>query len=72
MKMDTNIGQFWALNEAKLPILAELAKVYVLAPTSTSEVERLFSVAGRVASAHRSSLLPRTMENLVILKHREK
>ena len=72
MKMDTDVGQFGALNEAKLPILAELAKVYVLAPTSTSEVERLFSVAGRVASAHRSSLLPRRMENLVILKHREK
>ena len=35
MKMDTNIGQFWALNEAKIPILAELTKVYVLAPTST-------------------------------------
>ena len=40
-------------NTMKLPLMEKLAKVFLLPPASTSDVERLFSVAGRICRPHR-------------------
>ena len=61
---------WWEGNSNKLPLMAKLAKVYLLAPASTADVERLFSVAGRICRPHRSRLNPKTIELLVTLKYR--
>ena len=61
---------WWEGNSTKLPLMAKLAKVYLLPPASTADVERLFSVAGRICRPHRSRLNPKTIEILVTLKYR--
>ena len=61
---------WWEGNSTKLPLMAKLAKVYLLAPASTADVERLFSVAGRICRPHRSMLNTKTIELLVTLKYR--
>ena len=43
----------WEGNSTKLPLMAKLAKVYLLAPASTTDVESLFSVGGRMCRPHR-------------------
>ena len=60
----------WEGNSIKLPLMTKLAKVYLLAPSSTADVEWLFSVAGRICRPHRSKLNPKTIELLVTLKYR--
>ena len=57
-------------NSIKLPLMGKLAKIYLLAPALTADVERLFSVAGRICRPHRSRLNPKTIERLVTLKYR--
>ena len=61
---------WWERNSDKLPLMAKLARVYLLSPASTADVERLFSIAGRVCRPHRSRLNPKTIELLVTLKYR--
>ena len=54
-------------NSSKFPLMSKLAMVYLLAPASTADVERLFSVAGRICHPHLTGLNPNTTELLVTL-----
>ena len=62
--------KWWMHNSTKFPLMSQLAMVYLLPPASTADVERLFSVAGRICRPHRSRLSPESIELLVTLKHR--
>ena len=49
---------WWRQNKERLPDLSRLAHVYLGPPPTSVPSERLFSVAGKVISDHRSALLP--------------
>ena len=54
----------------KFPLMSQLAMIYLLPPASTADVERLFSVAGRICRPHRSKSSPQSIELLETLKYR--
>lgn len=59
--------EFWSEHEASFPRLSKLARVCLGVPASSGAVERLFSTAGSLQRARRSSLLPRTVEHLILV-----
>ena len=59
--------QWWKKWGSKFPNLAQLARRYLAMPATSAPVERLFSVAGLVATAKRSRLAPSTVSLLVFL-----
>lgn len=61
--------EFWAKNETSFKELSNLASQYLAIPASTGSVERLFSLLGSFGRSRRSSLNPKSLENLVL--HRE-
>lgn len=64
--------QWWRLNSSRYPLLCKLAQ-YVLVIQSTSvSSERVFSTAGDVVSAKRSSLSPELVDKLVFLNKNHK
>lgn len=69
IKKDEDPLKFWSLHSTKLPILSKLAKSVLSVPASSASVERLFSIAGAIARARRSSLLILTLKQ--ILTYRE-
>lgn len=48
--------------------LAKLAKKYLTIPPTSTDVERLFSVAGNILTEERNSLLPENVDKLLFLK----
>ncbi|KAE8263614.1 hypothetical protein A4X09_0g7185 [Tilletia walkeri] len=56
---------WWKENEVHYPVLAKLARRYLSPPGSTSEVERVFSKAGRYVAGRRP-LGPTSLEHLVV------
>ena len=56
--IDVDPARWWVRNSSKFPLMSQLSMIYLLAPASTSDVERLFSVAGRICRPHRSKLNP--------------
>lgn len=48
--------EFWALHSIELPIHARLAAKILSAPATSADVERLFSLSGRILCKLRSSL----------------
>ena len=52
--IDVDPARWWVRNSSKFPLMSQLSMIYLLAPASTSDVERLFSVAGRICRPHRS------------------
>ena len=63
----TNPLQWWKKWGSKFPNLAQLARRYLAMPATSAPVERLFSVAGLVATAKRNRLAPSTVSLLVFL-----
>ena len=63
----TNPLDWWKKWGSKFPNLAQLARRYLAMPATSAPVERLFSVAGLVATAKRSRLAPSTVSLLVFL-----
>ena len=59
--------QWWKKWGSKFPNLAQLARRYLAMPATSAPVERLFSVAGLVATAKRNRLAPSTVSLLVFL-----
>ena len=59
--------KWWKKWGSKFPNLAQLARRYLAMPATSAPVERLFSVAGLVATAKRSRLAPSTVSLLVFL-----
>ena len=48
--------------------LVRLAKKYLTPPPTSTDVERLFSVAGNILTEERNSLLPENVDKLLFLK----
>lgn len=62
-----DILQFWKTNCTNYPKLARLAVICLGMPASSGSVERLFSVSGALQRARRASLLPETIEKLILV-----
>ncbi|KAK9229705.1 hypothetical protein WN944_022669 [Citrus x changshan-huyou] len=56
---------WWKNNQGKYPILAKIARDFLVIPVSTVASESAFSTGGRHLSPHRSRLHPSTIEALV-------
>ena len=54
-------------NSVKLK-LAKLAKKYLSPPPTSTDVERLFSIAGSILTDERNRLLPDNLDKLLFLK----
>ena len=63
----TNPLDWWKKWGSKFPNLAQLARRYLAMPATSAPVERLFSVAGLVATAKRNRLDPETVSLLVFV-----
>jgi len=60
--------EFWRSNAAKYPALARLAKRYLGIPASSTPVERLFSIAGKIFRPDRCSLSDAVFHSLMAVK----
>ena len=56
---------FWKENERKFPVLAKLAREFFGVPSSSSPVEQLFSIAGKVFTPDRCRLKDSRFEQLI-------
>jgi len=59
---------WWTARSADFPRIYELFKLVYWYPASSSSVERLFSVTGRICRAHRARLSPEHIEQLTLVK----
>ena len=66
--LDTNPARFWLENRAKFPILAEVAREVLSIPSSSSPVERLFSIAGKVFTPERCRLTDAKFQKLMFIR----
>uniref|UniRef100_A0A8C5MY44 BED-type domain-containing protein n=1 Tax=Leptobrachium leishanense TaxID=445787 RepID=A0A8C5MY44_9ANUR len=60
--------QYWAVNKIRFSALAEMAQIYLSAPCSSVESERLFSSASNILTDSRNRLLADHAEMLLFLK----
>jgi hypothetical protein len=60
--------RFWKANESKFPRLAAAARRFLAVPASSSDVERLFSIAGALQRARRARLNCSTIEDLLLYR----
>ncbi|XP_040192700.1 E3 SUMO-protein ligase ZBED1-like [Rana temporaria] len=59
---------WWKSNECKYPHVAKMARCYLAVPGSSVPSERVFSTAGDIVTAQRSTLSPEHVDILVFLK----
>ena len=52
------LTDFWKLNQKKLPVLSQLARKYLIIPSTSAPTERLFSTASLIINKKRSRLNP--------------
>jgi hypothetical protein len=60
--------QYWKQHGVRFPRIAAIARRYLSIPASSSDVERLFSVAGALQRARRASLCCSTIEDLLLYR----
>ncbi|XP_060182751.1 zinc finger BED domain-containing protein RICESLEEPER 2-like [Lycium barbarum] len=63
-----NILDWWKMNSARFPILAEMARHVLAVPVSSVASKSAFSTGGRLPNSFRSSLTPKLMQALVCLQ----
>ncbi len=63
-----NILNFWNDNKNNFPLLCQLLTKYFCIQGSSSSPERCFSAMGRIITQIRSSLLPETVFDIMLLK----
>lgn len=59
--------EWWKVNAKELPLLSQLARIYLAIQATSSPSERLFSKAGQVATPARAQLKPEKVDKLVFL-----
>lgn len=59
---------WWKSNEYKYPHTAKMARHYLAVPASSVPSERVFSTAGHIVTAKRSTLFPENVDILIFLK----
>ncbi len=64
--MDINPTKFWS--EKEWPVLAKLAKNVLAVPASSSSVERLFSIAGKIFRPERCRLSDHRFQSLMFIR----
>lgn len=62
--------EWWKKNKSLYPDLAKMARDVLAVPASSSSVERMFSISGKIATWQRNRLNPRTIRNLMVYKGR--
>jgi hypothetical protein len=65
----TNPLEWWKINEAKFPTLAQVAREILCIPSTSTASERVFSTAGNIATTKRSLLKPELIDSLIFLAH---
>lgn len=60
--------KWWREHEVIFPLLSQLSKQYLCIPGTSVSAERVFSTAGDVITAKRSSLKPEHVDHLVFLQ----
>uniref|UniRef100_A0A667X1D9 BED-type domain-containing protein n=1 Tax=Myripristis murdjan TaxID=586833 RepID=A0A667X1D9_9TELE len=68
LPLTDNPLEWWSTNEYVYPLLAMLAKRYLCIPGTSVAAERVFSTAGDIVSAQRSTLTPQHVDQLVFLQ----
>jgi hypothetical protein len=63
---------WWKAHSSQLPALSRLARNTLCVMASSSPSERVFSVAGQVVSARRTSLHPSSVNNILLLNSAKK
>jgi len=61
--------EWWKVNQQLYPRVAEIARRYLSAPSTSVPSERLFSSAGDLYSDSRNRLSPKLAEMLLLIKH---
>lgn len=61
--------QFWQQKASRWPTLAKVAARFLMIPSSSAEVERIASTAGRVMTMRRAAMKPTNGEQLIYLAH---
>ncbi|KAM9420246.1 E3 SUMO-protein ligase ZBED1-like [Salvelinus alpinus] len=59
----------WKSNECKYPHIAMMARCYLAVPGTSAPSERVFSTAGDIVTAKRSTLSPDYVDILIFLKN---
>ncbi|GAU87135.1 hypothetical protein RvY_00031 [Ramazzottius varieornatus] len=59
---------FWQQNEKELPCLSLYAKRILSVPASSNPSERLFSHTGNALNSKRTSMLPKTLSDLMVIR----
>ncbi len=67
ISVSDDVFEWWKTHQKLFPVLAQMAKTYLAIFASSADVERLFSVAGRVVSPLRTSLSSSKVEKLIFL-----
>ena len=67
MHHDSNLLNWWKVNESRFPTLAKMARCYLCVPATSVPSERVFSTAGLVINDRRSSLSPENVDMLIFL-----
>ena len=62
------LANYWKENHRKYPPLANIAKEVLGIPSSSSAVERLFSIAGKVFTPERCRLSDDRFEQLMFIR----
>ena len=63
-----SILQFWKRNREVLPLLSKAAQAILAVLCASSSVERVFSIAGLTVGVRRRSLVPKSVETIVIMR----
>uniref|UniRef100_A0A672JRG1 BED-type domain-containing protein n=1 Tax=Salarias fasciatus TaxID=181472 RepID=A0A672JRG1_SALFA len=68
LSLSENPLSWWRIHETTFPLLARQAKRYLCIPGTSVAAERVFSTAGDIVTAQRSSLTPAHVDQLLFLQ----
>lgn len=60
-----NLVNYWKVNSHRFPVVASMAKRFLVVPAGSVSSESTFSCGGRILDDYRSSLKPAIVQSLV-------